>query len=241
MSEEHVFPVRPEIAKSAWCDNDKYLTMYKQSIEDPAAFWGEHGKRIDWFKPYTKVKDVSLKAPDVHIRWFADGNTNVSYNCLDRHLASRGDQTALLWEGDDPAESKAITYQQLHERGLQVRQRAQGRGRQEGRPGLDLPADDPGAADRHAGLRPHRRHPLDRLRRLLARQPGRPHPGLRRLRASSPPTRALRGGRKVGAEGQRRRGAERRARRSTRVHRRHAAPAARSTGMDGRDHWWHDD
>ncbi|MFO1127908.1 MAG: acetate--CoA ligase [Rhodospirillales bacterium] len=114
MSEDHVFPVRPEIAGSAWCDNDRYLAMYKQSIEDPEGFWGEHGKRIDWFTPYTKVKDVSLKAPDVHIRWFADGTTNVSHNCLDRHLATRGDQVALLWEGDNPNESKAITYKQLH-------------------------------------------------------------------------------------------------------------------------------
>ena len=114
MSEENVFPVRPEIAKSAWCDNEKYLAMYKHSMEDPEGFWGEHGKRIDWFQPYTKVKDVSLKAPDVHIRWFADGTTNVSHNCLDRHLGSRGDQTALLWEGDNPAESKAMTYRQLH-------------------------------------------------------------------------------------------------------------------------------
>ncbi len=114
MSEEHVFPVRPEIAKSAWCDNDRYLSMYKQSIEHPIAFWGEHGKRIDWFQPYSEVKDVSLKAPDVHIRWFADGTTNVSYNCLDRHLASRGDQIALLWEGDSPDDTKAMTYKELH-------------------------------------------------------------------------------------------------------------------------------
>jgi acetate--CoA ligase len=116
MSDEQVFPVPEAIAKSAWYDNDKYLADYRRSIDDPEGFWGEHGKRIDWFKPFTKVKDVSLKAPDVHIRWFSDGTTNVAYNCLDRHLATRGNQTALLWEGDNPAESKAITYAELHEK-----------------------------------------------------------------------------------------------------------------------------
>jgi acetyl-CoA synthetase len=114
MSEEHIFPVPPAVAQTAWCDNDKYLAWYKRSVEDSAGFWAEQGKRIDWIKPFTKVKDVSFTAPDVHIRWFHDGTLNVSYNCLDRHLAKRGDQTALIWEGDDPAVSKSITYRQLH-------------------------------------------------------------------------------------------------------------------------------
>ncbi len=115
MTEEHVYPVPEAIAKSAWCDHDKYLEMYKRSVEDSEGFWGEHGKRIDWIKPYTKVKDVSFQAPDVHIKWFHDGTLNASANCLDRHLAKRGDQTALLWEGDDPKDSRAITYKELHE------------------------------------------------------------------------------------------------------------------------------
>jgi len=115
MTEDNVFPVPEALAKTAWYDNEKYLKDYKQSIDDPAAFWGEHGKRIHWFKPYTQIKDVSLKAPDVHIRWFHDGTTNVAYNCLDRHLATRGNQTALIWEGDNPAESKSITYAELHQ------------------------------------------------------------------------------------------------------------------------------
>ena len=115
MTAENVYPVPDAIAKSAWCDNDKYLQMYKQSIEDSEGFWGEQGKRLDWIKPYTKVRDVSLQAPDVHIKWFYDGTLNASANCLDRHLATRGDQTAILWEGDDPADSKAITYKELHE------------------------------------------------------------------------------------------------------------------------------
>ncbi len=115
MSLQQVYPVPEAIAKDAWIDNDKYLAMYKHSIEDPEGFWGEHGKRLDWIKPYTKVKDVSFQAPDVHIKWFHDGTLNVSANCLDRHLATRGDQVALLWEGDSPDVSKAVTYRELHE------------------------------------------------------------------------------------------------------------------------------
>jgi acetyl-CoA synthetase len=115
MTDEQVFPVPEAIAKTALIDNDKYLAWYKQSAENPDAFWTEHANRIDWIKPFTKVKDVSFQASDVHIRWFYDGTLNVSQNCLDRHLAKRGDQTAILFEGDDPSVSKAITYKQLHE------------------------------------------------------------------------------------------------------------------------------
>jgi acetyl-CoA synthetase len=115
MTDELVFPVPEAIAKSALIDSDKYHAWYKNSVEDPEGFWGEHAKRLDWMKPFTKVKDVSFNAPDVHIRWFYDGTLNVSYNCLDRHLATRGDQTAILFEGDNPSVSKVITYRQLHE------------------------------------------------------------------------------------------------------------------------------
>ncbi|MCP5363636.1 MAG: acetate--CoA ligase [Hyphomicrobiales bacterium] len=115
MSEDQVFPVPAAVAENSWCDNDKYLKWYKESVDNSEAFWGEQGKRLDWIKPYTKVKDVSFNAPDVHIRWFHDGTLNVSQNCLDRHLATRGDQVAILWEGDDPSVSKAITYRELHE------------------------------------------------------------------------------------------------------------------------------
>ena len=114
MSEQQIFPVPEATAKAAWCDNEKYLQLYKRSIADPEGFWAEQAKRIDWIKPFTKVRDVNFQAPDVHIRWFYDGTLNVSANCLDRHLAKRGDQIALLWEGDDPAESKAMTYRALH-------------------------------------------------------------------------------------------------------------------------------
>ncbi|MDA0674874.1 MAG: acetate--CoA ligase [Proteobacteria bacterium] len=113
MSDQHVFPVPESIAKGAWIDAAKYDALYQRSLADPAAFWAEHGKRIDWIKPYTKVKNVSFSGA-VHIRWFEDGVLNASINCLDRHLAKRGDQTAILFEGDDPNDSRTLTYRQLH-------------------------------------------------------------------------------------------------------------------------------
>ena len=115
MSENRTFPPSADRAAQANIDLNGYQTAYSQSLSDNDAFWAEHGKRIDWIKPYTKVSDVSYHKPDVHIRWYEDGTLNASANCLDRHLAKRGDQTAILWEGDDPADSKHITYSQLHE------------------------------------------------------------------------------------------------------------------------------
>jgi acetyl-CoA synthetase len=119
MSDHHTFPVPDAWAEKAWADNDKYKAMYQQSIDDPEAFWGEEGKRIDWIKPYTKVKDVDFTG-DVKINWYSDGTLNASANCLDRHLATRGDQTAIIWEGDDPNESKNITYAELHKEVCQL-------------------------------------------------------------------------------------------------------------------------
>jgi acetyl-CoA synthetase len=109
-----LFPVPESWAKSAWIDNDVYRRMYEKSISDPEGFWGEQAGRLDWFQPWTKVKEGSFDG-DVRIRWFSGGKLNVSYNCLDRHLAGRGDQIALLWEGDDPAVSRSLTYRRLHE------------------------------------------------------------------------------------------------------------------------------
>src|SRR4051812_42649753 len=89
--------------------------MYAQSISTPDAFWEEHGKRINWIKPFTKVKNTSFAPGNVSIKWFEDGTTNVAMNCIDRHLARRASQVAIIWEGDDPAESRHITYAQLHD------------------------------------------------------------------------------------------------------------------------------
>ncbi|HEX2019072.1 MAG TPA: acetate--CoA ligase [Aurantimonas sp.] len=106
--------VRDEWKARAKLTEDTYRDWYRRSVEDAEGFWGEHGRRVDWIKPYTKVKNTSFAPGNVDIRWFEDGTLNVSANCLDRHLLTRGDQTAILWEGDDPAESRAITYRELH-------------------------------------------------------------------------------------------------------------------------------
>ncbi|MDQ0395967.1 acetate--CoA ligase [Labrys monachus] len=112
MSEARIYDVPPEWAASAYVDESRYQAMYEASVADPEAFWGEHGKRIGWFKPYTLVKNTRY-APDVSIRWYEDGTTNVAWNCVDRHVAERGERTAIIWEGDDPAESRHITYREL--------------------------------------------------------------------------------------------------------------------------------
>ncbi|NDA47713.1 MAG: acetate--CoA ligase [Alphaproteobacteria bacterium] len=112
---EKVYPVSAQWASRAFVDDAKYKAMYADSVKNPEAFWGEHGKRIDWIKPYTKVKNTNFNQPNVSIKWYEDGVTNVAMNCVDRHLAKRADQTAIIWEGDNPAESQHISYRQLHE------------------------------------------------------------------------------------------------------------------------------
>src|ERR1700743_1801632 len=89
--------------------------MHEESVNDPLSFWRMHGKRIDWITPYTRVRDVSFDAKDLHIRWYLDGSLNASFNCLDRHLKTRANQTAIIWEGDDPKQAKHVTYAELHE------------------------------------------------------------------------------------------------------------------------------
>ena len=114
MSEVHVHKIQPAWKKRALIDNDTYLKWYADSVKNPDRFWGKHGKRIDWFKPYTKVKNTSFNGK-VSIKWFEDGLTNVSYNCIDRHLKKRGNQTAIIWEGDNPYDDRKITYNELYE------------------------------------------------------------------------------------------------------------------------------
>ena len=109
------FPPSSEFAANAHVDSDRYDAMYAASRADPEAFWAEHGKRIDWMKPFSKVKNVSYAHPNISIKWFEDGTLNVSSNCIDRHLAARRRQTAIIWEGDNPEESKHISYGELHE------------------------------------------------------------------------------------------------------------------------------
>ena len=117
MSNVKTYPIPVEAAERAWADKTKYEAMYKASIGDPEAFWAEQAReQLDWLKPFTKVKDVSFAADDLHVRWFEDGELNVAANCLDRHLETRGEQTAIIWEGDDPSVDSKITYRELHER-----------------------------------------------------------------------------------------------------------------------------
>jgi acetyl-CoA synthetase len=111
---EKFYDVPADWRKRAFADDAKYQAMYARSVKDPDGFWAEQAKRIDWIKPFKKVKNTSYDPHNVSIKWFEDGTLNAAYNCVDRHLAKRGDQTAIIWEGDDPKDDKKLTYKQLH-------------------------------------------------------------------------------------------------------------------------------
>ncbi len=112
---DQIFPVPAEWKARAYVNPDSYRKMYAESVADNVGFWAAEAKQIDWIKPFTKVKDCSFDARDLHIKWFYDGTLNVSANCADRHLAKRADQSAIIWEGDDPKDSRTVTYRELHE------------------------------------------------------------------------------------------------------------------------------
>ena len=131
MSDE-LFQPRPEVAASAHIDAAKYAELYKRSIDDPEGFWAEHGKRVDWIKPFTKVKNVSYDKDNLSIKWFEDGTLNVSANCIDRHLKDKANQVAIVWEGDDPKDDKKITYQELHDETCRLANAMKARGVQKG-------------------------------------------------------------------------------------------------------------
>ena len=113
---DKIYNVPAEWSARAWVDDQKYQAMYKRSVADPNGFWGEMGRRVDWMKPYSKVKNTSYDPANVSIKWYEDGTLNVSANCIDRHLTTRRNQVAIIWEGDDPTQDEKITYGQLHER-----------------------------------------------------------------------------------------------------------------------------
>ena len=115
MSEELVFDVPENVKAETLVDEAKYHEMYAESLRDPDAFWGEHGKRIDWMRPYTKVKNTLYSKEDVSIKWYEDGTLNACVNCVDRHLDARGDDIAIIWEGDEPDQDAKITYRRLYE------------------------------------------------------------------------------------------------------------------------------
>jgi acetyl-CoA synthetase len=112
---EKIYDVSAHWATRAFINDAKYREMYAHSIKDPNGFWAEQAKRVDWIKPFNKVDDTSFAPGRISIKWFEDGVLNVAWNCIDRHLAKRADQTAIIWEGDNPADSKQITYRQLHD------------------------------------------------------------------------------------------------------------------------------
>jgi acetyl-CoA synthetase len=113
---DKTYEVSADWAKRAFIDSAKYRAMYDRSLADPESFWAEQAKRIHWYRHFTKVKNTSFAPDHVSIKWFEDGTTNAAYNCIDRHLAERGDQVAIIWEGDDPKDSEKITYRELHDR-----------------------------------------------------------------------------------------------------------------------------
>ncbi len=127
-----LYPVSPEAAAHTWLDEATYKAWYARSIKDPVGFWGDHGKRLDWIKPYSTVREVNFDPNNLHIRWYQDGTLNVSANCLDRHLAERGEQAAIIWEGDDPGESLTITYRDLYERVCRLANALKGMGVKKG-------------------------------------------------------------------------------------------------------------
>ena len=113
--DDHIVPVPGDWKKRAHVGAAEYGARYAESVKDPDGFWGKEAGRLDWMKPFSRVSDVSWKPDDLHIKWFEDGALNVAANCIDRHLARRGSQAAIIWEGDDPKDSKRISYRQLHE------------------------------------------------------------------------------------------------------------------------------
>lgn len=114
MSDIKTYPVNEYFTQRALLNEEQYKAMYQASIDDPESFWAEHGKRIEWIKSYSKIKDVSYVHDDVHIKWFYDGTLNPTVSCLDRHLETKGDQTAIIWEGDDPSQDATVTYRELY-------------------------------------------------------------------------------------------------------------------------------
>src|SRR6202158_5760108 len=113
---QHVYPIPDSFADVALIKRGDYERMYAESVEDPERFLRRIGRRIDWIKDFSRVKDSNFADDDCHIRWFYDGKLNVASNCLDRHLEARGDKTAIIWEADDPTRAEYISYRQLHER-----------------------------------------------------------------------------------------------------------------------------
>ena len=242
---DKIYEIPAEWKQRGFIDEAKYQEMYKRSLADPNAFWAEQAKRLHWYRAPTRIKNTSFGPGNVSIKWFEDGVLNVAYNCIDRHLAKRADQTAIIWEGDDPEGRQDNHLSGAARRGLPDGQHPAQPQRQEGRPRHHLHADDPGGGLRDARLRAHRRGPFGGVRRLLAGLARRPHRGLqveRRHHRRRGPARRPQGA----AQGQHRRrdrqGRRRRSRHRGEAHRRQGrhgsgprrlVPRGRQDGDDG--------
>ena len=168
MTKQDIYPIPADLAASAHIDAGKYSEMYQASVSDPEGFWRQHGQRLDWMTPYSIVKNTSYAYDNVSIKWFEDGVLNVCANCVDRHVETRGDQVAIVWEGDDPAISENITYRQLYDRVRRVANVLKRLGVGQGRSRHSLYADDPGSRLCDARLRTDRRGAFDCVRWLFS-------------------------------------------------------------------------
>ena len=187
LRENRVFPPPEEFSKQAHIKSlEEYEAMYRESVEDPEEFWAGIANELHWFKKWDKVLEWNLP----WAKWFVGGKINLSYNCLDRHVADLRARTRPPSSGkSEPGEVRTLTYSATASRSAEVRQRPEVAGRQERRPRRDLHGHDARAADRHAGLRPHRRRHIRGLRRILRQCPGRSH---QRLAGASPSSRRTR-------------------------------------------------
>ncbi len=167
---EKIYPVPDTWKKNARIDAAAYDALYARARQDPDGFWAEQAQRIDWIAPFSRVKHRASTAITSRSNGSRTATINVAMNCLDRHLPTRADQTAIIWEGDDPALAATSPMRELHEMSAVSPTCSRSMRRQEGRPRHHLSADDPGGGLRHAGLRAHRRRPFRRLWRLFARR-----------------------------------------------------------------------
>ncbi len=168
MSQIHKHDIPANIADRCLISPEQYQEKYQQSVSSPDAFWGEQGHILDWIKPYQKVKNTSFAPGNVSIKWYEDGTLNLAANCLDRHLAERGNETAIIWEGDDASQSKHISYKELHRDVCRFANVLLAQGIKKGDVVAIVYANGAGSGGGYAGLRAHRRDPLRYLRRLLA-------------------------------------------------------------------------
>jgi acetyl-CoA synthetase len=167
MDQEDIIPVNANYPQQDSINAADYQRLYQQSIAEPEVFWRKQAQRIDWIKPFTQVKDCSFAKQDLHIRWFADGSLNASVNCLDRHLADKGDQTALIWEPDEEGQpNRRYSYRELHAAVCQLANGLKSLGVKK-RCRHYLPADDSRNDHQHAGLRPDWRHSFSGVCRIF--------------------------------------------------------------------------